>query len=55
MRDPIESIATIPNQADNFDEVWVVVNRSNGRFVERFVRRLKETDAIVTGKQRKRE
>ena len=43
-RDPIESLAVLPSAADNFDEVWMVVDRANGRMVERMVRRLKETD-----------
>lgn len=47
-RDPIESLAVIPSSADNFDELWMVVNRLNGRFVERMVRRLKETDCGST-------
>jgi hypothetical protein len=46
--DPIESIAVLPNATDNFDEVWMVVNRANGRFVERMVRRLKESDCGTT-------
>ena len=33
--DAIESICSIPNSVDNFDEIWMVVNRANGRFVER--------------------
>lgn len=41
--DPIESICIIPNPTDDFDELWVVVNRANGRFIERMVRRLKES------------
>ena len=47
-RDPIESLAVIPNASDNFDEVWVVVSRANGRMIERFVRRLKESDCGET-------
>lgn len=35
--DVIESIATIPNSTDNQDEVWMVVNRANGRYIERMV------------------
>jgi hypothetical protein len=42
--DPIESIALIPNPTDNFDEVWMIVNRLNGRFVERMTRRLRQSD-----------
>jgi hypothetical protein len=42
-RDLFESICVVPNSIDNFDEIWVVVNRANGRFIERFVRRLKES------------
>lgn len=42
-RDVVESIASIPNVSDNFSEVWWVVNRPNGRMIERMVRRLKET------------
>ena len=41
--DPIESIAMIPNSTDNFDELYLVVNRANGRFVERLTLRLKQT------------
>lgn len=41
--DAIESIANIPNATDNFDQLYVVVNRENGRFIERMVRRLKES------------
>ena len=47
-RDPIESLAVIPNSSDDFDEVWMVVDRGNGRMVERMVRRLKETDCGET-------
>lgn len=36
--DPIESICVIPS--DGFDEIWMVVNRANGRFVERLVQRI---------------
>lgn len=36
--DPIESICVIPS--DGFDEIWMVVNRANGRFVERMVQRI---------------
>ena len=43
-RDPIESLAVLPSVEDNFDEVWMVVDRANGRMIERMVRRLKETD-----------
>jgi len=43
-RDPIESLAVIPNSIDDFDEVWMVVDRGNGRMIERMVRRLKESD-----------
>lgn len=43
-RDLFERMAVIPNQIDDFNEVWCVVNRANGRMVERFVRRLKESD-----------
>lgn len=41
-KDPFESLALVPNHTDNFDEVWCVVNRANGRMVERFVKTLKE-------------
>lgn len=33
----IESITTIPG--DGFDELWLVVNRTNGRFIERMTQR----------------
>lgn len=33
--DAIESVALIPNSTQNFDELWVIVNRANGRFIER--------------------
>ena len=39
-KDPIESLAMIPAPDANFDELWIVVNRANGRFVERMARRL---------------
>ena len=42
--DPIESIALIPNSSQNFDEIWVVVNRANGRFIERMTQRLYAVD-----------
>ena len=42
--DAIESICAIPNSTDNFDEVWMVVNRENGRFVERMVAGDRTTD-----------
>ena len=42
-RDRIKSLAVLPNSSDNFNEVWIVVQRANGRMVERFTRRLKET------------
>lgn len=41
--DPIESISVIPNSTDSFDEVWAVINRANGRFVERMTKRLTES------------
>lgn len=34
-RDTIDSIAVIPNSTDNFDELWMVVTRENGVFIER--------------------
>ena len=32
--DIIESISNIPNNTDNFDELWMVVSRTNGRNIE---------------------
>lgn len=40
MADSFESIASIPNSTDNYDQVWCVVNRSNGRTVEFFERQV---------------
>lgn len=37
--DPIESIAVIPNSTDLLNEVWMVCNRENGRFIERMTLR----------------
>jgi hypothetical protein len=36
----VESIAVIPNSTDGYDELWMIVNRDNGRFVERMPKRL---------------
>jgi len=33
-------IASLANSIINFDEVWVIVNRTNGQFVERFSQRM---------------
>jgi hypothetical protein len=43
-RDLIESIAVIPNKTDNFDEVWVAVNRLNGIMIERMALRLQSNN-----------
>ena len=32
--DPIESIATVKDTTNNYDQLWMVVSRANGRFVE---------------------
>lgn len=40
MRDIIESLAVIPNSSEFFSEPWVIVNRANGRMVERMAKRL---------------
>jgi len=37
--DEIESAALVPNLTENYDELWMVVNRSNGRFIERLTLR----------------
>ena len=42
MNDNIESICVIPS--DNFDEMWMVVDRANGRMIERFELRDKYTN-----------
>lgn len=39
-RDHFESIATIPSPLENFDEVYVVIDRTNGRMIERMSLRL---------------
>ena len=39
MPDTFDSIAVIPNATDNFDEVWGVITRENGRNIERFAHR----------------
>jgi len=41
--DEIESLAIIPNVDEHFNELWVVVNRENGRFIERLSKRLYST------------
>jgi hypothetical protein len=38
----VESICVIP--ADGYDELWLTVNRANGRFVERMVERMASVD-----------
>jgi len=38
----VESIAVVPS--NGFDELWMVVNRANGRFIERMVLRMEATD-----------
>ena len=43
-RDTFDSLAVIPNSTDNFDEVYVIVDRINGRFIEKFSLRL-QTDS----------
>ena len=43
--DPIESICVIPS--DGFDEIWMVVNRENGRFVERLVERIERYNCVT--------
>jgi len=48
--DEIESIALIPNPTDSFDEVWMVVNRSNGRFIERMSSRINSVSCEGTNK-----
>ncbi len=40
-----ESVATLPNLALGWNEVWVVVNRNGTRFIEKFVNR----DTMETG------
>lgn len=37
----IESICVIPDPDANFDELWMIVNRTNGRFVERMSLRMR--------------
>lgn len=39
MADTFESIAVIPNPTDNYDEVWAVVSRDNGVYIERMLSR----------------
>lgn len=39
-----ESVASIPNLDGGYDEIWAVVNRPNGRFVECLSQRLPTTD-----------
>jgi hypothetical protein len=38
--DVFESIAVIPNSASNFDELFLVANRVNGRYIERLAQRM---------------
>lgn len=40
MADLLESIAVIPQSTDNYDQVWAVVNRENGRMIEFFESRI---------------
>lgn len=39
-RDHFESIAIIPSPSGNFDEVYTVIDRTNGRMIERMSLRL---------------
>lgn len=44
--DAIESMASVPNPTDNFDEVYIAVRRSNGLMIERMAPRyITSTDA----------
>jgi len=43
-RDIVESLAAIPNSTDDFTEVYWVVNRENGRMIERMASRLNAID-----------
>jgi len=41
--DAFESLAVIPNSTDNFDEVWCVVDRGNGKMIESMANRIIHT------------
>lgn len=42
-KDIVESLASIPNPSEDFNEVWMVVNRENGRMIEKMSLRNRAT------------
>lgn len=42
--DPVESIAIIPNSSSFFNELYIIVQRENGRFIERLALRNEAVD-----------
>jgi len=47
-RDAVESLASIPNTIENFSELWMVVDRPNGRMIEKMSLRNRATICDVT-------